>query len=100
MAEERVVVECYGPVCRGRDTVRRWARTWFEAGGIVHRWTITDHFASGDRESAEWTFECTWEGERHVFDGATGSRSAEGLILVLREYQTTAPLYDWDGAWR
>ncbi|HEU5127795.1 MAG TPA: nuclear transport factor 2 family protein [Glycomyces sp.] len=100
VAPECVIAECYGPVYRGRDTVRRWARTWFGAGGIVHRWTITDHIVTGEREAAEWVFECTWEGGRHAFDGATVARSAGGLMLALREYQTTAPLYDWDGDWR
>jgi ketosteroid isomerase-like protein len=100
VAEDCVVTECYGPVYRGRGRVRQWARTWFEAGGVVHRWDVADRFVSGDREVAEWTFECTWQGERGVFDGATMARSAAGAILDLREYQTTAPLYDWRGVWR
>lgn len=100
VAPECVVIECDGPVYRGRDTVGRRARTWFEAGGIVHRWTITDHIATGDREAAEWVFECTWEGGRRIFDGASVARSADGLIRDPREHQTSAPLYDWQGAWR
>ena len=93
-----VIAECYGPVYRGRDTVRAWAAAWFAAGGIVHRWTVTDHFVTEDREAAQWTFECTWGGERSTFDGATISRNAGGLITELRQYQTTAPLHDWNGA--
>lgn len=99
VAEECVITECYGPVYRGREWVRRWAEAWFGAGGVVHRWEVGDHFGTEDREVAQWTFECTWAGERGVFDGATVARVGGGLITELREYQTTAPLYDWRGTW-
>jgi SnoaL-like domain len=100
VAEDCVITECYGPVYRGRDWVRRWAQEWFGAGGIVHRWEITYHLIADDREVAQWTFEYTWEGERNTFDGATVARVADDVIVELREYQTTAPLYDWHGTWR
>ncbi|KAB8163449.1 nuclear transport factor 2 family protein [Streptomyces sp. 3MP-14] len=90
----------WGPVYHGRDTVRRWAQKWFADGGVVHRWAVTDHFVAGDREVAQWTFECTWQGDRTAFDGATVARVADGRVVELREYQTTAPLYDWQGTWR
>jgi ketosteroid isomerase-like protein len=99
VAEDCLITECYGPVYRGRDWVHRWAQEWFAAGGIVHQWEITDHFVTADREVAQWTFECTWAGERSTFDGATIARVAEGLVVELREYQTTAALYDWQGTW-
>lgn len=35
-----------------------------------------------------------------AFDGATVARLDQGRIAYLREYATTAPLYDWTGAWR
>lgn len=94
VAEDCVVTECYGPVYRGRDRVRQWGLDWFGAGGMVHRWGITDHIVADDREIAEWAFEYTWDGTRHTFDGASIARVGDGLILTLREYQTTAPLYD------
>jgi len=100
VAEHCVVVESYGPVYRGRATVRRWAEAWFAAGGVVHSWDLVGHLVVADREVAEWTFTCTWAGERSTFDGATVARCDSGLVLGLREYQTTAPLYDWQGAWR
>lgn len=100
VAEDCVITECYGPVYRGRERVRQWAEAWFGAGGVVHRWDTHDHFAADDREAAQWTFECTWAGERSTFDGATVARVRDGLVLELREYQTTAPLYDWSGTWR
>lgn len=99
VTENCVVTECYGPVYRGRDRVSQWAREWFAAGGIVHRWEITDHFVSEDREAVQWRFECTWDGKRSEFEGATIARVSEGLILELREYETSAPLYDWQGTW-
>lgn len=100
VTEDCVITECYGPVYRGRATVLRWARSWFAAGGVVHRWEVVDHVVARDREVAQWTFECTWDGERTAFDGATVARVSGGLVAELREYQTTAPLYDWNGAWR
>ena len=100
VAPDCVVTECYGPVYQGREKVRLWAMEWFKAGGIVHRWTVTDHFIVDDREAAQWEFECTWQGERSSFEGASLSRNEGALILELREYQTSAPLYEWNGTWR
>lgn len=94
-----VIIESYGPVYRGQDRVRQWAGTWFAAGGIVHSWRTTHQFSTGDRVAAEWVFECTWQGNRTSFDGATIALVADGLIANLREYQTTAELYDWTGTW-
>ena len=100
VAEDCVITECYGPVYRGRTWVRRWATEWFAAGGAVHRCDVTDHFVAADREVAQRIFECTWDGRRSAFEGATIARITSGLIAELREYQTTAPLYDWQGTWR
>jgi len=100
VTEDCVITECYGPVYRGRDWVRRWADAWLGAGGIVHHWDVTVDIVTADREVAEWTFECTWEGDRSTFDGATVARVAGDLIAELREYQTSAPLDDWRGTWR
>lgn len=94
-----VITECYGPVYRGRDRVREWAEKWFATGQLVHGWTVTDSFSVGDREAAQWTFECSSDGGLTAFDGATISTSRDGLIHTLREFQTTAPLYDWTGEW-
>ena len=100
VTEDCVITECYGPVYRGRDRVRQWAQQWFAAGGIVHRWELTDHVVTADREVAAWTFSCTWQGTRATFDGASLSRVEDGLIVEMREYETSAPLYDWHGSWR
>jgi hypothetical protein len=100
VAESCVITECYGPVYHGRARVREWATAWFQAGGIVHAWTITDHLRADGRESAQWVFECTFGGTRSSFEGCTISSSADGLITSLREYQTTVELYDWTGSWR
>jgi hypothetical protein len=100
VAESCVIAECYGPVYRGRERVREWATAWFAAGGIVHTWTVTDRFEADGRESAQWAFECTWRGIRSSFEGCTISSSTDGRIESLREYQSTAALYDWTGTWR
>jgi ketosteroid isomerase-like protein len=95
-----VVIESYGPVYRGVDRVEEWMRAWFAAGGVVRRWNVTDHAVLGDLVVAEWTFACVWKGEDCLFDGATVARLSGGRIRHLREYATTAPLYDWTGTWR
>lgn len=92
VADDCVITECYGPVYRGRDMVVSWARAWFGAGGVVHRWEITDHVVTDDREVAQWSFEYTWQGERRSFEGASVARIEDLLIAEMREYQTTAPL--------
>jgi len=99
VAEDCTIAECYGPVYRDRERVGQWA-SWFAAGGVVHRWEVTDHFVADDREAAQWVFECCWGGNRSSFDGASVCRIEGGLIRESREYQTTAPLYEWDGTWR
>jgi ketosteroid isomerase-like protein len=100
VAENCTVTERYGPVYSGRARVREWAEAWFGAGGVVHRWETFDHFVANDREAAQWMFECSWDGKRSVFEGSTISLSQRGLIVNLREYQTTAPLYEWRGSWK
>jgi ketosteroid isomerase-like protein len=99
VTEDCVVIESYGPVYRGRDRVREWAQKWFAAGGVVHRWDVVDQFSADHREVAEWIFECTFAGDRSTFEGATIATVRDGLISELREYQTTASLYDWQGTW-
>lgn len=73
---------------------------WLAAGGRVIDWEITSSAALGDAEIAEWVFTCIWKGEEAAFEGASVARLNEGRIVYLREYATTAPLYDWTGEWR
>lgn len=100
VTENCLVAECYGPVYRGRDRVRGWAAAWFAAGGVIHSWEISDHFVAGEREAAQWRFDCTWAGKRESFEGCSIGWTDKGLVSQLREYQTTAPLYEWTGQWR
>lgn len=100
LADDCEVIECYGPVYRGRDRVEQWMHAWFEGGGTVVGWTITSEAAAGDTLTAEWTFTCISGGSTETFDGATVARVRDGRLACLREYRTTAALYDWDGAWR
>ena len=95
-----VVIESYGPVYRGAPMVRKWADAWFAAGGRVLGWAVTDAFSTGDRIAAEWRFEYHWDGADHAFDGSTLATVHDGKVASLREYATTAPLYEWRGAWR
>ncbi|WP_194909171.1 hypothetical protein [Catenulispora rubra] len=55
--------------------------------------------AAGDTPVAEWIFSCTSHGEAATFEGATIARLDGGRIASLREYATSAPLYDWTGVW-
>jgi ketosteroid isomerase-like protein len=100
LADDCVVIECYGPVYRGKARVRQWMDAWFGAGGTVDGWDITSEARAGDTLVAEWTFSCTWKGEPATFDGSTVARLDGEKIVYLREYTTTAPLYDWTGSWR
>jgi ketosteroid isomerase-like protein len=95
-----VVIECYGPIYRGRQRVEQWMNAWLGAGGSVDGWEITSEATAGETLMAEWRFECTWKGEAAAFDGMTVARLQGGRIAYLREYATTAPLYDWTGTWR
>lgn len=95
-----MVIESYGPVYRGKARVEQWMNAWFAAGGTVDAWTITSTAATSDTRITEWHFECTWKGEPGAFDGSTIARLRDGRISYLREYATTAPLYNWTGTWR
>jgi ketosteroid isomerase-like protein len=100
LTEDCTVIECYGPVYRGKPRVEQWMHAWFGAGGTVDRWEITSAAGAGVTLVAEWHFECTWKGDAGAFDGATVARVVDGRIAYLREYATTAGLYDWTGEWR
>ncbi|MCF2489189.1 nuclear transport factor 2 family protein [Dyadobacter sp. CY347] len=95
-----VVIESFGPVYRGHTSVERWIAAWLAENGRVIDWTIQNLQSLGDVEIAEWTFHYTWRGEEKSFNGATIAKLHEGKISYLREYATTAQLYDWLGEWR
>jgi ketosteroid isomerase-like protein len=100
LADDCVIIECYGPVYRGKQRVEQWMRTWLDAGGSVTGWEITTHAAAGDTLIAEWLFSCVWHGKAATLEGATIARLTDEKISYLREYTTTAPRYDWTGTWR
>lgn len=100
LTHDCVVTESFGPVYRGHAWVRRWIAAWFAENGRVIDWTIQDLQSLGDVETAEWTFHYTWRGEEKSFNGSTIAKLDGGKISYLREYATTAPLYDWQGEWR
>ena len=75
-------------------------RAWFDARGSVDAWKITSQATAEETLTAEWIFSCTWQGEATTFEGATVARLDGGKIAYLREYATSAPLYDWTGTWR
>lgn len=95
-----VVIESFGPIYRGHDRVAQWVSAWLAEDGRVIDWTIRDLHSLPGVESAEWTFHYTWRGEEKRFDGATIATLRDGKLAYLREYATTAPLYDWKGTWR
>lgn len=95
-----VVTESYGPVYDGVEVFRRWFTAWFDQGGVVHRWTLGSVRVGAGFEFAEWVFDCTWQGNRSAFEGCSIAEVAGGRIIRLREYATTAPRYEWTGAWR
>jgi len=99
LTDDCVVIEFYGPVYRGKQRVEEWMNAWFDLGGSVDGWEITSEVVADATLVAEWHFECTWKGDVGAFDGSTVARLEDGRISYLREYATTAPLYDWTGTW-
>jgi len=97
--DDCIITESYGPVYHGRERVEQWMTTWLAAGS-VDAWKVTSGAALNHVLLAEWVFSCTWRGEAATFEGATIARLRDGKISYLREYATTASLYDWTGAWR
>jgi ketosteroid isomerase-like protein len=100
VSEDCVITESHGPTYHGRDQVERWVETWFGAGGEVLAWEIRSLEALGEAALFEWSFACSWLGERYEFEGASVARFRGEKIASIREYATTAPLYDWEGVWR
>jgi hypothetical protein len=70
---------------------------WFGEGNRVERWEITSFLMADDAGVFEWRFSCTWRGKPVEFDGASVAHFRSGKISRLREYCTTAPLYEWEG---
>jgi ketosteroid isomerase-like protein len=97
--ERGVVIESYGPIYRGRPRVEQWVDAWFGEGNQVDRWEITSFLMADDAAVFEWRFACTWRGKPVEFEGASIAYFRDGKIWRLREYCTTAPLYEWEGAW-
>ncbi len=95
-----VIVESYGPVYRGTARVAQWLDAWFGDSNTVDRWEITSLLAGTGEVMIEWRFACTWHGQPAAFEGASVARLKGDKIVYLREYVTTAPLYDWEGVWR
>jgi SnoaL-like domain len=86
-----LVIESSGPTYRGKEMVGRWIDSWFAPGNRVNRWEVTS-FSIGDEACFfEWIFECTYEGSRSSFEGASVARVSQGKIVFLREYAMTAP---------
>ena len=100
LSDDCVIIECYGPTYRGRERVEQWMRAWFSSGGSVDAWEVTWNAGSSDFLVAEWRFTSTWQGDSETFEGASVARLKGQKIAYLREYSTTAALYDWTGAWR
>ncbi|NUB28625.1 nuclear transport factor 2 family protein [Azospirillum brasilense] len=100
LSPDCVVIESFGPIYRGHDWVARWVSTWLAEDGQVIDWTVHNLRSSPNDETAEWTFHYKWRGEEKSFDGATIAKLTDGKISYLREYATTAALYDWRGEFR
>jgi hypothetical protein len=100
LGEDCVITESHGPTYRGKDQIARWIDTWFGAGGEVLGWEIRSLEAQGEAGFFEWSFACRWLEEQYEFEGASVVRFRDEKISSIREYATTAPLYDWEGVWR
>jgi len=94
LSESCLIIESHGPTYRGPAQVMRWVEDWLGSGSTVDRWDITSSIGDADRWSVEWEFECTVDGARYAFDGASMITLEGTLISHLREYRTTDPLFD------
>lgn len=96
LAPDCLIIESHGPTYRGIDHVKQWVDVWFSHGGIVNQWDITS-FHFGDLTATfEWNFDCTVEGERYAFAGASVVHFNDERITSIREYRMTDPPYDWE----
>lgn len=92
-----VVIESYGPIYRGKEMVELWIASWLGPGNTVDRWDITSFSMADDVCFFEWVFACTFDGKPGGFEGASIAHFKHDKIFFLREYATTAPLYEWAG---
>ena len=49
LTDDCVVIECYGPVYRGKARVEQWMNAWYGAGGTVDAWDITARDSTAER---------------------------------------------------
>ena len=99
LGEACVMIEAQGTMLRGRDAVEQWITDWFDRGGVVHDWQITDQTEAEDVLTAQWVVNVTWQGMKARIDGRTVAHLKDGAITYLRDYTTSTPLGDWDGTW-
>jgi ketosteroid isomerase-like protein len=99
VTDDCVIAESHGPTYHGKEQAARWIDTWFGAGGEVLAWEIRSLEATREAAFFEWSFACQWLGESYEFEGASVVRFRDEKIASIREYATTAPLYDWEGVW-
>ncbi len=78
LADDCLVIECYGPVYRGRHRVEQWMRAWLGEGESVDDWRVTDVVEIDDFQFAEWRLTSAWRGKQDTFDGATFAKIVEG----------------------
>lgn len=100
LRDDCVVTESYGPIYRGRDNVRLWMEKWLGEGNRVLQWDISTLVVWQDSAAFEWRFKCLWHGNESYLEGATIVRFRGEKIQSLREYATTAKLYEWNGTWK
>ncbi len=62
LANDCVVMECYGPVCKGRGRIHQWMEAWLAEGGRILEWDIRSFVGGRNAAAIEWTFRC-WRQE-------------------------------------
>ncbi len=83
------VKECTGDVYEGIEAAQTWFETWNGNGNKVLSWEISDRYFDVRNEVATviWIFECNFEGENFIFEGASVVKFRNNKILKLDEYQ-------------
>ena len=92
-----ILIEADGEPFRGKEVIRRMLDSRVIPGNIVDRWDITSFYVTDEACFFEWSFECTYAGRHHGFEGASIARVNQEKIVFLREYATVGSQDEEEG---
>ena len=69
-SEDAVYTECYGPEYHGLGQILRWFADWNQKGTVL-QWRIRRMLEQGRTVTAQWYFQCDYDGTVSAFDGVS-----------------------------